>query len=188
MSAAFERFGGMAVGDLQRVDPREFEDFADRFGTVLQGVPFQLPQGLLFLMRASSLTSGVCSALDPSFNIWAAVEPHAERLLREEQRGAVRDAGTRVAAEIGMIARLPRRVDGLLDRPEEGRLDLRMPGLERRAMRLERAATAVGLAIVFAALLLAGALLRPSDPALGLVLLAGSAIPAAAMLVLMLRR
>lgn len=70
MTELFDRFGGMAVTDLQHVDPKEFEEFAHRFRDVIRSMPFQLPESFLLIMRAASMLSGLCSTLDPEFNIW----------------------------------------------------------------------------------------------------------------------
>jgi predicted unusual protein kinase regulating ubiquinone biosynthesis (AarF/ABC1/UbiB family) len=43
MTALFDRFGGMGIAELQRVDQREFEAFARQFGETIRALPFQLP-------------------------------------------------------------------------------------------------------------------------------------------------
>ena len=95
LTELFARFGGLAFAELQDLDPREFRAFADEFGEAMRELPVQLPENFLLITRAVSLTSGVCSALDPGFNVWSSVEPFAQRLLREESRGAVTDAAKR---------------------------------------------------------------------------------------------
>ncbi|OZB82179.1 MAG: ABC transporter, partial [Microbacterium sp. 14-71-5] len=57
LSALFARFGGMGFAELRDVDPREFQDFAVEFGDTIRSLPVQLPEGLLLLIRAVSLTS-----------------------------------------------------------------------------------------------------------------------------------
>ena len=69
MSELFARFGGMGFAELQKIDPREFKDFADKFGKVMRAMPFQLPENPLLIIRAVGVTSGVCTALNPAFNI-----------------------------------------------------------------------------------------------------------------------
>ena len=85
MSELFARFGGMGFAELQKIDPREFKDFADKFGKVMRAMPFQLPENLLLIIRAVGVTSGVCTALNPAFNIWTAIEPYAARLASNER-------------------------------------------------------------------------------------------------------
>ena len=69
MSGAFARFGGMGFAALREVDPKEFRDFALEFGDLVRSLPFQLPEDFLLIVRSMSLTSGMCSSLDPSFNL-----------------------------------------------------------------------------------------------------------------------
>ena len=177
MSHAFARFGGMGFAELRDVDPREFRDFAVEFGELMRSLPFQLPEDFLLIIRAMSLTSGVASNLDPAFNLWDSVEPYAGRLVRDERGSAVRDIAQEVLATAGVVARLPRRVDALITRAEEGRLAISTPRLDRRVARLERAVGRLATAMLFAGLLLAGALLRPDDPELGTALMVASAVP-----------
>lgn len=95
MTALFARFGGMGFGELINVDEREFRDFAVEFGEVMRELPFQLPENFLLILRAMTLTSGVASALEPTFNVWEAVEPFAERLVQEESGSTARDLAER---------------------------------------------------------------------------------------------
>jgi predicted unusual protein kinase regulating ubiquinone biosynthesis (AarF/ABC1/UbiB family) len=177
MTALFARFGGMGFAELQRVDPREFRDFAREFGDVMRSLPFQLPENFLLIIRAVSLTSGMCSSLDPAFNVWDAVEPYADRLLREE-RGSMAQALTREAASMaGVVARLPRRLDDMVTRIEDGRLVAEVPKLDRWLRRIERMGRRVISAVLFAGLVISGAVLRAEDLTIGTVLMICSLIP-----------
>nr|WP_251858472.1 AarF/UbiB family protein [Herbiconiux sp. L3-i23] len=177
MTALFGRFGGMGFAELREVDPREFRDFAKQFNDVVRTLPFMLPENLLLVIRAMSLTSGVCSALDPKFNLWDSVEPYARQLLRDERGNLVQDIGQQALDFVSVLARLPRRMDGLLDTIEDGRLEVQMPRLEKRIAQLDRTLRRIGAALVFAGLIVAGALVRPDDGGLGTVLMIGSAVP-----------
>ena len=179
MTRLFARFGGLGFAELREVDPREFRAFADEFQEVVRTLPFQLPDDFLLIIRAMSLTSGVCSALDPRFNLWDSVEPYAQRLIREERGNVVRDLGTRVTDTAGTIARLPGRLDALLTRIDEGALPISDPTLERRVGALERTLRRAVSALVFGGLLFGGVLLRPDDEVLGTVLLVVSVLPLA---------
>ncbi len=177
MTQLFSRFGGMGFAELRGVDPRELQDFADEFGEVMRSLPFQLPENFLLVIRAVSLLSGVCSALDPAFNIWNAVEPYAARLMREESGHVVRDLAQQATSFAGAWARLPQRVDALATRIEEGRISVSTPVLDRKIARLERVGRRIGAAVVFAGLLIGGVLLRSTDAVLGVVLMSASALP-----------
>lgn len=179
MTRLFARFGGLGFAELREVDPREFRAFANEFQEVVRTLPFQLPDDFLLIIRAMSLTSGVCSALDPAFNLWDSVEPYAQRLIREERGNVVRDLGTRVSDTAGTLARLPGRLDALLTRIDDGALPISDPTLERRVGALERTLRRAVSALVFGGLLAGGVLLRPDDEVLGTVLLVVSVIPLA---------
>lgn len=177
MTALFARFGGMGFAELQQVDPREFEDFARQFGDTVRALPFQLPENFLLIIRAVSLTSGVCSSLDPAFNVWDAIEPYAQRLLREQSGNAAQALGKEALAVAGIAVRLPRRVDDVLTRLEDGRLAVDTPKLDQRIRALERVGRRVVSAVIFAALLVGGILLRIDDAVFGTVLMATSVVP-----------
>ena len=104
-------------------------------------------------------------------------EPYAQQLIRDE-RGNVVQAVTRQAVDTaGLLARLPRRIDKLATRMEEGRLAVDAPRVDRRLARLERLGRRILSAVLFGALLIGGILLRPDDPVLGTVLLIAAVPP-----------
>jgi predicted unusual protein kinase regulating ubiquinone biosynthesis (AarF/ABC1/UbiB family) len=180
MTKLFARFGGMGFAELQDVDPREFRAFASEFGDVVRTLPFQLPENFLLIVRAMSLTSGMCSSLDPAFNIWNAVEPYSDQLIKEERGNIVQDVAKQAVSTLGLITGLPRRFDDLARKIDEGRVTVSTPKLDRRLSNLERLARQVIGAIVFAGLLIGGILLRSQHlDGFGVTLMAVSAVPLA---------
>ena len=177
MTQLFSRFGGMGFAELQEVDPREFRAFAMEFGDTIRALPFQLPENFLLIVRSMSLTSGNCSALDPTFNIWDAIEPYANRLIREESGNVVQAFAKQARTTAATAVRLPQRLDELTTRLEQGRIATQNPRLERRMNAVERMGRRVVSAVLFAALLIAGAVLRIDDGALGTVLMWLSLLP-----------
>lgn len=177
MTQLFARFGGMGFAELREVDPREFRDFAEQFGDVVRSLPFQLPENFLLVIRAMSLTSGVCSALDPAFNLWDSVEPYAQQLIQEERGSVVQDVGRQAVDTLGLLWRLPRKLDELTDRLEDGTLAVTVPTIERRLTRIEGTIRRVVSAVLFAGLLIAGAVMRPDDGGFGALLMAVSVLP-----------
>jgi len=177
MTHLFARFGGMGFAQLREVDPREFRDFGEEFGDVVRSLPFQLPENFLLIIRAMSLTSGVCSSLEARFNLWDSVEPYAAQLLRDERGNIVQDVAQQ-AFDVGRVTLgLPRRLDGLLSRIDDGSLAVGNPRLERQMARLNRLAQWLASVLVFGALLIAGAVVRPSDVVLGNALMIVSVLP-----------
>lgn len=177
MSELFDRFGGMGFAELQKVDPHEFKDFADKFGVVVRTMPFQLPENLLLIIRAVSVTSGVSTALNPAFNIWTAIEPYAARLTSDQRGNAARALFTQAVDTLGVIARLPRQLDDLSTLIQRGRLSIEIPAIEHRLRALERLGQRVVSAAIFAGLLLGGIFLRQSDEVVGWVLIGASSLP-----------
>ena len=177
MTKLFARFGGMGFAELQEVDPREFRAFAIEFGDVVRSLPFQFPENFLLILRAMSLTSGMCSSLDPAFNIWDAVEPYAGRLIRQESGNVVQAFGKQAVSVAGIAARLPQRIDDLTTRIEEGRLSVQSPRLERRMASLERTGRRIISTVLFAALFIGGIVLRAEDAVFGTVVMSVSLLP-----------
>ena len=177
VTALFDRFGGMGVAELQRIDPRELEAFARQFSEVIRTLPFQLPESFLLLIRTISLISGVTSALNRDFNMWDAVDPFARTLLNGGGQSTLRSLGREAVAIASALARLPQRVDALATRIDRGELAVRSPEVEQRLRVLDASVRRTTSAILFAALLIGGILLRPSDEVLGWVLVGASALP-----------
>ena len=177
MTKLFARFGGMGFAELQEVDPREFRAFAAEFGDLVRSLPFQLPENFLLIIRAMSVTSGVCSSLDPTFNIWDAVEPYSAQLIRAEGGNLIQDVAKRALSAGGLLARLPQRLDNLTTRFNQGRVSVQTPRLERRLSNLERTGRQTISAILFAALLIGGIMLRADDVVFGTVVMAVSTLP-----------
>jgi predicted unusual protein kinase regulating ubiquinone biosynthesis (AarF/ABC1/UbiB family) len=177
MTHLFARFGGMGFAELREVDPREFRDFAAEFGDVVRSLPFQLPENFLLIIRAMSLTSGVCSSLDPRFNLWDSVEPYAAQLLRDERGNIAQDVAQQALDAAGLALGLPKRLAGVMSRLEDGSLAVASPRLERQVARLERTAQRSVSALVFGALLIAGSVVRENDAVLGSVLMVASVVP-----------
>ncbi|MFD5224178.1 ABC1 kinase family protein [Microbacterium sp. NPDC058342] len=177
LTVLFARFGGMGLNELRDVDPREMADFGREFGDTVRALPVQFPEKLLLLMRSVSLTSGLCSALDTTFNIWEPVEPYATRLLRDEGGGLLQELGGQAVKSAGMLWRLPARVDATLDRLDAGTLAFDVSSLENRLDRIIRVAYRAVSAVLFGGMLIGGALLLGPLPPLGIVLMCGSVVP-----------
>lgn len=177
MTELFARFGGMGIAELQRVDPRELADFGDRFGEVIRSMPIQLPENFLLIIRTASLVSGVCSSLDPDFNMWEALDPYAQTLLRDEGTNLLKTAGTQAVSFVTAAARMPQRVNELVELVEGGRLSVQTPQADAAVRALERTARRLIGAVIFAGLLVAGVMLLGFAPTFGIILMCASVVP-----------
>ncbi len=177
MTEVFSRFGGMGLAELHEVDPREFREFAIQFGDVLLTLPFQLPEDFLLIIRTASLTSGMCTSLDPAYNVWDSVEPYAAQVLRTDSGNFASDVAKQ-ARDVARIAwQLPTRLDSVLASAEHGNLRVSTPRLETAVARLNRTGRRIVSALLFGALLIAGAIVRPDDAGLGTAFMGLSALP-----------
>lgn len=177
LTKVFDRFGGVSFVELQQVDPREFRAFATEFADIVRALPFQFPENFLLIIRAISLTSGVCSSVDPQFNIWNAVEPYSAKLIRAEGGNVIQAFLRDGLSTLSLVARLPKRVDSLITRAELGQLSMRTPELERRTASLARTVRQLISAVLFGVLFIGGLLVVDRDNVLGTWLMILSGIP-----------
>jgi len=176
-SQIFDRFWGMSMSELRSVDHREMHQFAAQFRELMYEMPFQLPHNLLLLGRTVAILSGMCTGLDPQFNLWDQLVPYARKLLTEE--------GTSNwdiwLDEIGDLAReliaLPAQTGRVLTRLERGELNVNTPQVSRQMYFLESAVNRLTGSIMFAALLIGGVTLyRGGDTTLAYAFWALSAV------------
>jgi predicted unusual protein kinase regulating ubiquinone biosynthesis (AarF/ABC1/UbiB family) len=179
LTKLFARFGGMGFADLKEVDPREFREFAEEFGDVLLAQPFQLPENFLLIGRAGSLTSGLCSSLEPDYNLWDSVEPYAQQLLREESGNLLTDFAKQAVDNVQVAWKLPARLDEVVTRLEDGTLPISVPKVEAAVERVERLVKRAVGSVIFVGLLVGGAVLHAHEPALGTWMMAASVLPLA---------
>ena len=177
--AVFDRFGGLSMDELRDVDHAEMMRFGLQFRELLLDLPFQAPENLLLLGRSLGILSGLCTGLDPDFNIWGTITPYAATLLADEGRSPWQTVLAEATALGRTALSLPGRADRVLSLAERGQLMVSTPLLELRVRRLERSISRGHGAMIFAALLIAGAVLTASDPWLGRVLMGASALPLA---------
>jgi predicted unusual protein kinase regulating ubiquinone biosynthesis (AarF/ABC1/UbiB family) len=179
---AFERFGGMSMGDLKGIDHREMMNFGLQFQELMLNLPFQLPENLLLLGRSLAILSGMCTGLNPEFNLWAAIAPYATQLIGGEGGPGWEtwlEEGTKI---LQMLVALPGRVDRVLTTVERGELSVQTPMLDLRIRRLERSVGRMTSAVLFAALLVAGAVLYPANTDLAKWLMGASILPLAGVM------
>jgi predicted unusual protein kinase regulating ubiquinone biosynthesis (AarF/ABC1/UbiB family) len=154
-SRLFEKFWGKSMGELRNTDPKEMAQLAMEFREILYALPFQIPHDIIFLGRAVGILSGICTGLDPNFNIWYHLMPYAERLISEETIGR---SPSEWIGELGSLAqrlaRLPLRAEGVLDRVERGELNVRDSELADQVRLLQTTVRNAASGVIFAALLL----------------------------------
>lgn len=184
----FDRFAGLRMDELQQIQPEEMVRFALQFRELLLELPFQVPEDLLLLGRSMGILSGICTGLDPEFDIWGTITPYATQLLEDERQSVPQTVMTEALALGRLALALPHRADRVLRLAERGELKVATPTLSAQVRRLERSVSRTNAVLMFAALLVAGAVLTASDLGAGRVLMGLSVLPLALSLGSGLRR
>lgn len=173
----FEQFWGKSMAELREITVQEMREFAHEFRELIYTMPFQIPQDLILLGWTVAILSGMCTGLDPQFNVWNHVTPFAQKLIAEEALSGWEFW----LGELGTMARallaLPQRTEAMLGKMERGEIAVRTPQLAEQMSRLERTARQGIGGLIFAALLMSGTqLYLAGHVALGSALFAGAGI------------
>ncbi len=174
-TVAFERFYGKSMAELQEIGFDEMHEFAKEFRELMYDMPFQMPQDLILLGRCLAILSGMCTGLDPDFNLWKAILPFARELMAEESTGNWGFLRDEFLDLVKSLALMPKRLDRTLALIEQGKLSVRIPALTSHLTRLEAGLRRMVAALIFAALLMGGVQLYVADKmVLGGILLGGA--------------
>lgn len=147
----FEQFWGKSTSEIVSLSQQEARAFAAEFSDLLYDMPFQIPENLILMGRSLGILSGICAGLDPDFNVWTLVMPYVRRLVEEEEGGERRSVIIEEALGIlRVLVSLPTRADALIQRIEQGRLEVQVPELKSQLTRLERRVQRLVGAILFA--------------------------------------
>lgn len=167
----FERFWGKSMDELRNISPEEVLSFVDEFRDLMFTLPFQVPTNLIFLGRTVAILSGICTGLDPNFNVWSHIEPYARQILASEATQSGNVWLKELLKVLQTAVTLPTRLDRTLSLVERGEVKVKVDQLERLLSRLNRSLHLVAHAIVSAALLLSSVyLISSGERSFGLVL------------------
>jgi predicted unusual protein kinase regulating ubiquinone biosynthesis (AarF/ABC1/UbiB family) len=152
----FDRFWGKDMSELTSVGFHEIREFAYEFRGLLYAMPFQVPEDLIMLGRSIGILSGMCTGLDPHFNVWEAIAPFAKKLIAEEDKGQSEEWFNILSVMARRLIQLPGKTEHVLDMIERGNIQFHVPKLTEQVKRLERAVRLAAWGIVFVGLLLGG--------------------------------
>jgi predicted unusual protein kinase regulating ubiquinone biosynthesis (AarF/ABC1/UbiB family) len=152
----FQQFWGKSMQELQQIDVDEVRKFANEYRELLYEMPIQVPDNILYLGRCVAILSGMCTGLDPDFNVWKGLAPFAQELIQEEAGDIWEQVVKEITTWGSLLINLPRRFDTTLTKLESGKIALRNPDLERRLGRIERTNRKLVGAVIFTALLTGG--------------------------------
>ncbi len=173
----FDRFWGKSMSELRQIDHAEMMKFGMQFRELMFNMPFQLPQNLLMLGRTVAILSGMCTGLDPEFNLWTSIAPYATKLVADEGSSNWKTWLDEALKIFQVLIALPARGERVLTILERGDLSVQTPVLNRQMMFIEGALNRLTGAMLFAALLIGGAILHPSDPQVGKIIMSAALLP-----------
>ncbi len=174
----FDRFWGMSMSELRSINHAEMMKFAMQFRELMYSMPFQLPENLLLLGRTVAILSGMCTGLNPDFNLWEQIGPYAAKLVSDQKEGGsnwqvwLDEAGNLLK----VLLALPARTDRVLTLVERGELNVQMPLVNRQMSFVELAVNRMTGGLIFVGFLLAGAVLYPSNKPLADILMGAAGL------------
>jgi predicted unusual protein kinase regulating ubiquinone biosynthesis (AarF/ABC1/UbiB family) len=155
----FGLFWGKSMSELRQVNHAEMFKFADQFRDLMYSLPFQLPQNLLMLGRTVAILSGMCTGLDPEFNLWDQLAPYATKLVSQEAGSNWRVWLDELGNVLKELIALPSQASRVLSQVERGDLVVQVPGINLQMSSMEKAINRLTGSVIFCALLLGGVLL-----------------------------
>jgi predicted unusual protein kinase regulating ubiquinone biosynthesis (AarF/ABC1/UbiB family) len=119
----------------------------------------------------------MCTGLDPDFNLWTTIAPYASKLISDEGSSDWQTWLAEATKIFQVLVALPGRTDRVLATMERGDLNVQTPRLNRQVRRLEQSVARMTGAVVFAALLVSGAILYSAEPHFAKWLMGSSILP-----------
>jgi predicted unusual protein kinase regulating ubiquinone biosynthesis (AarF/ABC1/UbiB family) len=171
----FSRFWGLSMSELRNVNVSEFHNIGHRIRDVMLEMPFQVPNNLLILARTIGILSGMCTGLDPNFNLWQQISPYARKLVESEAGSGLETILNQAGEIFKVLIALPGQASRVLGQAEREGLMVRSPQISRQIGALERALDRLSGSVIFAALLGSGVYLyQAGDALLGGILLSAA--------------
>jgi predicted unusual protein kinase regulating ubiquinone biosynthesis (AarF/ABC1/UbiB family) len=155
----FDRFWGMSMKELRSIDPQELRKFAHQYRDLMLSMPFQVPQNLIYLGRTVAILSGMCTGLNPDFNIWGQLAPFARKLVEEEASTGLDYWLDQLGELLQTMLALPGQASRVLAQAEGSGLLVQAPQVSGQMRSLTRSVDRLTGSLVFAALLIGGVML-----------------------------
>jgi predicted unusual protein kinase regulating ubiquinone biosynthesis (AarF/ABC1/UbiB family) len=155
----FDRFWGLSMQEIRGISSDEIRDFAHQYRDLMLSMPFQVPQNLLYLARTVAILSGMCTGLEPDFNLWLQLAPYARKLVEEEASSGIDYWLDELGEMLQTLLALPGQTSRVLSQAEGSGLLVRSPQVSLEVRSLTRSVDRLTGGIVFAALLIGGVML-----------------------------
>ena len=158
-SQVFDRFWGMSMSELRSTSPDELRQFAHQYRDLIFSMPFQVPNDLIMLARTVAILSGMCTGLDPDFNLWDQLSPYARKLIEQEATKGISDWLEELGALLQNLIALPSQASRVFSQAERGDLIVQSPQVVREVRTLTHSVNKLTGGVIFLGLLLGGVLM-----------------------------
>lgn len=173
----FDRFWGMSMSELRKTNPDEIRKFAHQYRDLIFSMPFQVPNNLIMLARTVAILSGMCTGLDPDFNLWEQISPYARKLIEQEGTKGISEWLEELGSLLQNLIALPSQASRVFAQAERGDLVMQSPQVVREVRALTRSVDRLTGGVIFLGLLLGGVLLYTDGNVLyGQLMFGGAAL------------
>ena len=155
----FDRFWGMSMSELRKTNPDELRKFAHQYRDLIFSMPFQVPNDLIMLARTVAILSGMCTGLEPDFNLWNQISPYARKLIENETKAGIGDWLEELGSMLQNLIALPSQASRVLAQTEGGGLIVQSPQMSRDIRSITRSVDRLTGGLIFAGLLIGGVML-----------------------------
>jgi predicted unusual protein kinase regulating ubiquinone biosynthesis (AarF/ABC1/UbiB family) len=155
----FDRFWGMTMSELRKTNPDEIKKFAHQYRDLMLSMPFQVPNNLLMLVRTVAILSGMCTGLDPNFNLWDQLAPYARKLIADSAPTGLDAILDQLGDMLQQLVALPSQTSRILLKMEQGELNVQAPQLGREVRSLTRAVDRLTAGVAMTGLVVGAAML-----------------------------
>ena len=162
---AFDRFWGMSMSELKKTSPEEIKKFAHQYRDLMLSMPFQAPNDLLMLLRTVAILSGMCTGLDPNFNLWTQLAPYAQKMIASDSASGLDVILDQLGDVLQVLIALPSQTSRVLTKMEQGELAVQAPQVTREVRALVRSVDRLTGGVVFAAFVFGGVMLSDAGNA-----------------------
>jgi predicted unusual protein kinase regulating ubiquinone biosynthesis (AarF/ABC1/UbiB family) len=152
----FDQFWGKNMSEMTRMDMMQVRQFIEEFRELIYSMPFQVPQDFIFLARCVGILSGMCTGLDPKFNVWDHLAPYAQKMISEETRANREVWIDEIRQYIRTLLATPIKLDAMLAKIERGEISVRVPEVSQQMRRIEAGMRQIIWAILFVGFFLGG--------------------------------
>jgi predicted unusual protein kinase regulating ubiquinone biosynthesis (AarF/ABC1/UbiB family) len=155
----FDRFWGMSMSELRKTNPDELRKFAHQYRDLIFSMPFQVPNDLIMLGRTVAILSGMCTGLEPDFNLWNQISPFARKLIEKEATKGISDWLEELGSLLQVLIALPSQASRVLAQAEGSGLMVQSPQMSRELRSLTRSVDRLTGGLIFVGLLIGGVML-----------------------------